>query len=179
MEIDLKNGWKATKEVLGSIVPEAELKNLNRATALDRLAKRYWRFAIFATVVILCFLLINRDETMPENLRILFGYVFPVIIGISGITDYILAHKIRQINPATMPVEEVIRRSMQCRRIHLWFVAIALPVVVVVTLIIATKLAGVDRGMAISMGIGGAVGVAIGLKLLCRFMADYRSLTDK
>lgn len=69
-------------------------------------------------------------------------------------------------------------RSMQCRRIHLWFVAIALPVAIGL-IIFAMNLSGVNREMMISMGIGGAVGLAVGIKILCRFMADYRSLTDK
>ena len=69
-------------------------------------------------------------------------------------------------------------RSMQCRRIHLWFVAIALPVAIGL-IIFAMNLSGVNREMMISMGIGGAVGLAVGIKILCRCMADYRSLTDK
>lgn len=79
---------------------------------------------------------------------------------------------------STMPVAEVLERTMKCRRAHIWWVAFAMPLVIIWAAALAYTMR-VDIYMVYGILFGGAVGLVIGIRIMLDFMADYRRAMRK
>lgn len=142
-----------------------------RRTALERLARRYLRFSLFALLI---------AGYMPMTLA---RYVdsTPLIISfaayllICSAIDYYLYRHVQAIDVAEMPVGEVLERAMYCRKRHLQFVAALLPCAFTLLGWMAWCVSG-NVYMLAGMATGAVLGLIVGTTVLRRFLADYRDL---
>ncbi len=155
--------------------PGNPIGDLRRKTALQNLARRYRRFAIMALCVIpASFSFLNSHIYSPK-----FGLwsfiVFNSVMISASIFDWWLYRQISSISVATMPVIDVVKKAWICRKRHLQFIAIFLPVDL---LFVGLLYAASDRNIAFTCGIiaGFVAGLTIGLKNLYRFLADYKEV---
>lgn len=181
MEDSIKQDWNKTR-VKGTNDPETlqAIMAGKRKSALERLAERY---RIFFTIGFLCAcwmpLLLSRDGIFPDfpgKSLILAGFAFYFLL--CGCMDVFLYRGIKSIDVATMPVAEVIAKSLFYKKRHLQFVAILLPL----AFLIVCSLAYFNRaeGEAVLWGMlfGGIAGGAVGIRQFRKFMADYRDITE-
>lgn len=170
----LKNNWKTTKEVLRSSLNPKDYANLNRATALDRLARKYQKgsTAILLGLLLVCF---YWFDFMTRDFRLMCCCVFSVIVFACGIINWILYNKISNIDPLEMSVKEVINRTLVCRKIHLWYMVFGY-LAAIIAVGITIFLVRADEDLTISLGMGAVIGLAFGIKGLKQYFSDYKSL---
>lgn len=177
----MKKDWHETAGYLRNESLEAHaalsgISNSDRRTSLDRLARRYTRFAILGLLmggIVLCQIEFRTDFT--EILTLPGTIAMCAIFFISGFTDLYLRDTVRSIDVQKMSVSEVTRRCRRCRKIHLLFVTIMLPVVLAtLTYIVCAN----HVGPYFTAGVitGAIFGLCIGVTQLLRFLDDYRSL---
>lgn len=149
--------------------------DLRRKTALQNLARRYRQFAIMAPCVMLAsFSFLNRHIYSPT--WGLWSFIlFNTVMIACCIFDWWLYRQISSISVTTMPVLDVVKKAWICRKRHLQFIAIFLPVDL---LFIGMLYAASDRNIYFTCGIiiGFVVGLTIGLRNLYRFLADYKEI---
>lgn len=169
MEIsELKSNWQTAKNNINSgfgLQPDD-----TRKTALQRLGDQYRRFSILALIMVLTGPTILYNSGVKEIWLIA---VYVLILGESSIIDHYLSSSIRAINLAKMPVTEVIGRTMRCRKIHLWTVAVNLPLVIFWCAAMAYTMKA-DIYFVSGMCAGGLIGLILGIHVLLRFLRDYR-----
>ena len=89
-----------------------------------------------------------------------------------------LYQRIRSINVQQMPVKEVIRTVMECRKFHIISIMILVPwAICLVSLLAYANFE--NRYFLVGMVCGVLVGLAIGIIKLRQFLADYRDLTKE
>lgn len=166
---DIKPRWQSARQAIN---PGQEFDN-RRRTSLQRLADRYRRFALLALVL--------TGVNIPAliqfcSLECIVGFV--LIMLASSAMDFYLMLCIRSIDPSAMPVHDVLFRIMDCRRKHLTFVAVALPCVFLwcAYLGYSHRLDVYFLGGIVS---GGMIGLAIGIRMLLRFLDDYRAALEE
>lgn len=76
-----------------------------------------------------------------------------------------------------MSVAEVLERTMNCRRIHLYWVAFALPLVILWIAATGYEMRA-DIYFIYGMCAGAVIGLAMGIRVLRRFLRDYREAMD-
>lgn len=75
-----------------------------------------------------------------------------------------------------MSVEETHSAILRCRRQHLIFVAVALPITI--GWIIFTACVSSDMAVITGIVTGALVGLALGVLILMRFLKDYKDATN-
>lgn len=164
----MKSNWQTAKNNINSgfgLQPDD-----TRKTALQRLGDQYRRFSILALIMVLTGPTILYNSGVKEIWLIA---VYVLILGESSIIDHYLSSSIRAINLAKMPVTEVIGRTMRCRKIHLWTVAVNLPLVIFWCAAMAYTMKA-DIYFVSGMCAGGLIGLILGIHVLLRFLRDYR-----
>lgn len=170
---EIKSDWQSAKnKINGDMNFQSDD---NRKTTLERLANSYQRFSRFGLIFMLIGPLILWNAGI-RSLWVLAGLI--IMMGAASVTDYYLTRSIRAINPSTMQVTEVLERTMRCRKIHLLWVAIALPVIIFWIAATAYMMRA-DIYFIYGVCFGGLVGLAIGIRVLIKFLADYRELMQK
>lgn len=169
MNIDeIKTNWHSAKNNINPCTsPQPGGK---RETSLQRLAKEYRRFQIFGAIMMLCgpMLLYNVGA---RSILLLVGYA--LLLGGGSLVDHYLSLSIKRIDVASMPLKEVLRRTLNCRKIHLWWVALALPMGIFWCAMLAYTMSA-DSYFIAGIYIGGTCGLVVGLHVLIRFMHTYR-----
>lgn len=159
--------WKKMRDVLGNDV-NLDVKMLNCATRLDKLASRYKKFYIlgfiWSVIVMCCYASLGW-----------FCFLFSAFMLLSAFIDVYMYKQVRSIDVLSMPVADVIAKSMLLRRRHLQFVCVLLP--------LAFALIGMFvwfycENVYILYGIiaGVVLGLPIGLYHLREFMRDYKEM---
>lgn len=169
MNIDeMKSNWQSAK---GDINPGSELQpGRGRKTALQRLGDQYSRFSRFSLV----FMLVSPLMLWIAGIRALWIVAgIALFLGAASVLDYYLALGIRAIDPARMPVYEVLERTMKYRKIHLLWVAIAGPLAILWCAAIALSMRA-DIYMVCSVCVGTIIGLVLGVRILLTFLRDYR-----
>lgn len=177
---DLRSAWRDTTAGLDNKISysDQQLRQLvKRQTTVERLAARYRRFSIISIAAIP----LGGTFMMPQFSHFADGWIMTVlyvlILGTCAIFDRWFYRQISAIDCITQPVSEVSARAMLCRRLHLRFVAVGLPLVALLMLC-GGWVVFHDVYYLVSMGFGMVVGGLIGLKFLLQFMRDYRALRD-
>lgn len=173
----MKKEWEIFKEFIGSagIDPDKYMA-LRRKTALESLANRYRNFAIASLFVVVYFGIMKFFMCDDIYTDILPLTVYASIVCLMGsVTDFILYRKINNIDIYSMPVFEVIERAYKCRKIHILYVIIVLPISIGFVTWFCFKMS-VDRYMLNAMVFGALFGLAIGLRFLFKFMSDYKAV---
>lgn len=172
----MKKEWEIFKEFIGSVgIDPEKYMELRRKTALEALATRYRNFAVVSIFVAVYFVITSLYFGDDIELINTLMYFTSAVCCIGSVTDFILYYKIRSIDIYSMPVSEVIERAYQCRKIHVCFVAIMLPVAIGFIIWFCYRMSE-DRFMLASLIIGGLIGLTIGLRFLYKFMSDYKAV---
>ena len=169
MKIDeMKSSWDSAKKSINTEndgCPES-----NRRTALQRLGDKYRRFSIFSIIMAFCGPSIMQNAGI-DSPWIIAGYM--ILLAGAALTDHILANSIKAIDLSAMPVAEVLERTLKCRKIHLLWLAVAMPFAIFWCAVMAYD---VHADIYLFYGIcaGGVVGLIVGIRVLFRFLRDYR-----
>lgn len=157
MDIDeMKSNWQAAKN---NINPGSENPDNNRKTALQRLADQYRRFSRLTLIVMLC-LPLSLWNSGIKSIWLISGFV--IVCGGASILDRYLNYSIRAIDPARMSVTEVLERTIRCRKLHLYWVAFAIPVVIFLCALMAYTLRA-QPILIYACLTGGLIGLILGL----------------
>lgn len=169
MEIsELKSSWQSAKNNINA--GNGPQPDDTRKTALQRLGDQYRRFSIFAIIM----LFVGPNVLYNAGVKsIWLIVVFVLILGGSSIVDHYLYNAIRAINLSRMSVSEVLARTMKCRKIHLWTVAVNLPIVIFWCAAMAYTMKA-DIYFVSGVCAGGLLGLILGIHVLMRFLRDYR-----
>lgn len=150
--------------------------NYNHITALDSLASKYKRFAIVGLVMIVFSLTNYLNPSFLINNRLLICLYMAVYFAVVSCMDFWLYGQIKDIDITAMSVSEVAERAQYCRKRHLQFMAILIPLAVIFLILMAYSLWG-NTPALIGMSVGAVVGLIIGINLFLRIMSDYRRLS--
>lgn len=175
----MKSDWEAASRNLNAD-PQNTMAvfDSRRKTLLDRLARRYRMFIIIACVSMAVFgpMWSSLTQRGFDHGTVIGMTVATVaFLGICATVDSVLYWRIKSIDCATMTVDEVLRRSMSCRKMHLLSILCLLPLAVAMISYIALCF-GTDIYFICGMITGAAIGLIIGLNELRKFMNDYRDL---
>lgn len=180
MENSVKKDWRDTRvniktdaETLDSIMQG------KKKSALQNLAQRYqtfWRLEIVA--LCLCvpaiFQVMSQEFSMKGSIWLTIG--FAVMFILSSVMDRWLYNRIGELDLTAMTVTEVARKAALYRKRHLQFVAILLPIAIILLCAMASMSGNVY--LISGMATGGVIGFALGIGQLMKFLRDYRSLTE-
>ena len=173
MNIDeIQQRWGQLAADIKPISPEAAARSLaRRSTAQDRLWRRYRRMCLMSVALSAAlFIMMMRMGSVALAIS------FSAYALVASAMDLYLWLRIKAIDIVAMPVAEVARRATQCRRVHLIFMAVLIPMAI--ALIAAMAAFFIDDEAALTgMAIGGIVGLAIGTATFLRIMREYRHLT--
>lgn len=176
---ELKKTWLSMGEILGMNHPENSVESLNgKKTALDRLRNRYKSFQLVSIIMIVSsFMILSGALIEDSNLKFYLGISYLVYF-LTGFTmDYWLWKGLGTINPVTMKVSQVIRKSMFYRKRHLQFIAVLMPMAI--ALIGFTGYIFSENEYFIKGIIAGVIfGLIVGSFQLHRFMSEYRKLME-
>lgn len=173
----IKQNWHQGRRALRSSLPEGrELETLiNRRTALERLAERYRRFMRLAFVFAPVSLSWTLNPLFEGPWQIPFAVYMVVYFLVAAMMDRSLLRGISAIDVFNMPFSEVVDKALECRKRHLRYMAVTLPMALVMIGFLGWLFSG-EEALLLGMVLGAAVGFSIGLYQLFRFMGDYRSL---
>lgn len=173
---ELKLQWSQTSLRVAQLEKDkerltTELRESKLRPSLRRLASTYRNMSIWS-----CLMLVL---TYPI-FHILFANIFNNLVTtiwiaiflVATVGDSWLCCHVKEINVATMTVDEVGKRALQCRRIHLSIQAVLIPLLIVFIWILYSQLPAGRLGVLI----GGIVGCTFGLSKWLQLMRAYRSL---
>lgn len=174
MEQRLKKEWQKTS--FRHTSQEQIDNSINgRLTSLEKLARRYRRFCIFA----ICMIPLNVNiiaNIFPDESMMWLALCYSVCLLSSAVVDFLLYKGIRGINCRTMSVIEVARRALKCRKRHLQSIMVLAPMAFA-TVGLTAYFATSDSYMIAGIIVGAAVGLILGSLQLREFMRDYREVT--
>ena len=176
---ELKKTWISMGEILGMNHPENSVESLNdKKTALDRLRTRYKSFQVVSIIMIVAsFMILSGALIEDSNLKFFLGISYLVYFLTGFSMDYWLWKGLGTINPVTMNVSQVARKSMFYRKRHLQFITILMPMAIAI--IGFTGYIFSENEYFIKGIIAGVIfGLIIGSFQLYRFMAEYRKLME-
>lgn len=145
-----------------------------RKTALQRLGDRYKRFAILEVISMITGPLVLWNVGVTSML-IIASYVLYMASALT--IDQWLMRSIRAIDPSTMSVTEVLKRTMTCRKVHMWWIVGACPFALLWCLALE-HIMQANSGFVYGMLVGGVVGVVIGIRALRDFLREYRRVME-
>lgn len=153
----------------------AKAVNPNAVTALGNLAKKYRRFSLIGIIMFFVSIGYGYLDFFPEHMRLLVSVSMMIYFLTVALMDNWLYRRVSDIDVMRMNVSEVSREAMFCRKRHLQFVAILIPMAIAVVIALFMALQG--NPYAIWGGIAGLViGLASGSMVLRSMMAEYKKL---
>lgn len=180
MNGDIKQNWHDTNVRTSTDRTVLEIiKKGKRKTALQSLARRYRWFSNAGLLSAAIFTpALSRPEMIPDlpgKWLVLSGYALFLII--ASAMDRWLYYGIKSIDVFTMPVADVVSKTLFYRKRHLQFMIILIPL----AFIEVGALAYICRNEFFIKGmvIGGVVGFAVGVCQFLKFMADYRTVISE
>lgn len=175
-----KDAWQRHGNQLQQDNPlniSSQIINGKRRTALMRLADRYKLFIIIAFGSIFTSILWMRSSILDGSIRLPLIISFIVYFLTCGIMDCVLYHKVTSIDVNSMPTQKVIMRAMRCRKLHLQFMIILIPVAIALIGVLVW-LFNSQTPFLVGILVGAVTGLIIGMVQFRRFMNDYRAVTD-
>lgn len=176
---EMKKVWDQADFRLSALEAEtsrlAQMALKRRYTVFDNLRNRYRRFALISLLMVGVMSLYSLGKVWPGEYGVWISLAMSVFFIIASVLDYSLYRCLGRIDIETMPVSEVNAIVKSCRRRHLQYMAILIPMVAVLFGFILWQAID-DEYMLISYIVGAVVGLAIGIIQYNRFMDDYRYL---
>lgn len=173
---EVKRIWEEADLRLSAL--ETEMSELagaaaqsRRRTAFERLMRRYSLFSVLGGVMVIYSLLMLRSDLYPLPIGLSMAFYFAVV-AVVAMWQYL---SLQRIGIDTMAVSEVSRRVAVCRRRHLRFMAVMIPLAAVIVAAMMWQWFD-DKYMLLALGGGAFLGILIGVRVYTRIMADYRSL---
>lgn len=171
---DLNSNWEVAKKTLQNL-PDNNCPDPDRLTALERLARRYRRFASISTVFIVVMPLYFRNDIFSESWRLTLMLSFCVYFAIAAGMDWWLYAGVNSIDVVNMPVSEVASKALFYRKWHHRFMALLIPAAAALLTLLVIALTDNSVPMLVGIGAGAAFGLLIGTLQYRRFMSDYRN----
>lgn len=172
----LKQTWQDTRFRQPDRNHIDEILEGKRSTALQNLARRYRRFSLICGACIITSLSFLNIRFIPEADRLLLSGAFALYFFIASMMDLWLSNGITKIDCLRMSVSDVARKAFFYRKRHFIFMAILIPMAIMLFTLTARTLTD-DMLILACMGIGALTGLALGIREFCQFMADYRDIT--
>lgn len=176
----MRKAWTEMGKALGmQAATDNNPENLNRKkTALDRLRDRY---RVFWTICLLMafgsFMVFSGRMFAGDHIYLWLGTAYAVYFLTAFCMDLWLWNGIGTIDPLTMGVAEIARKSMFYRKRHLQFMTVLIPMAIAL-LGFTGYVFSAETFFLSGMGMGIVCGAAIGIMQFRRFMAEYRNLSD-
>lgn len=179
-EIDeLKLQWSQTSLRIDQLEQDnarltEELRESKMLPTLHRLAGTYRNMMIIGWCMLAItypFFFIFWPNIWPTSV-VTVAVLWVVVFALCVVEDTYLYLGVKAIDVSTMSVEEVSRRALKCRKIHLIGQSILIPIVVVFLWVLYVQAPEGRWGMLI----GGLIGGAFGLHKWLQIMRAYRSL---
>lgn len=145
-------------------------------TALTSLGRKYLRFCIISTVMVIASIFYARLDIVPEAMQLPLCLSMMVYFLTASLMDYWLYIHIRDIDVNTMSVSRVIEQASLCRRRHLQFMAVL--IIMCVALLALMVYTFVDDTYVIAgMAFGAIIGLGCGSVIFMRMMRNYRQIS--
>lgn len=177
MEQEIKNCWRCTRF---SNSP-ADNKP-RRHTALQQLIGRYKRFSRIS-LIMTCYmpfyifqLLRNNTTATPLWLITAVSAFMMIYCLTASVMENWLSKGLSSINIADMPVVEVCNRALYYRKRHFQFIAVLLPMCLILLVLLAWLLSS-NQYIVYGIATGAVIGIVIGLFVLNKFLKEYKNLT--
>ena len=176
MEQELKNCWRNCRfNINGG-------NGNRRMTALQQMIERYNRFSRVAFLMVLFspayfFLLLRNNTTASLGQTMAMAAFLIIYFLLAGAMDRWLAHGLSAINLAEMSVAEVCRRAFFYRKRHFQFMAVLIPMCLILLGWLVWLFSGNDFFLY-GLATGAVIGAAVGVTALRRFLREYRDLTS-
>lgn len=172
---NLNSNWELAKKALQNL-PDNNHPDHDRLTALERLARRYRRFASVSTVLIAVMPLYFRNDIFSESWRLTLTLTFCLYFTIAAVMDWWLYAGVSRIDVVNMPVSDVATKALFYRKWHHRFIALLIPAAITLVLLLVLALTDNSVPMLAGMFAGAAFGLFIGTRQYLRFMSDYKNL---
>lgn len=178
-EQELKDAWKREGNNLN---PNAEIAarmiNTRRTTALQRLADRYRRFSFLGLMFALLGLLTGLNPHVFDiEYRLVYIIWYCGLMLTCAVIDRYLYMKVSGIDVVTMPTMTVIKRAMECRKLHIRSICFLLPLAIGFIGFIAWIFSD-EKYVIYGIVCGFIFGLVVGLFKLAEFMRDYRNIFE-
>lgn len=177
MEQEIKDCWRSARF-------NSDNDNMppNRKTALQCLIERYKRFSRFALIFACCIPLcisnlLRHDVSAPVWQQISLIVFTMAYCFTASVMDCWMARGLSSIKLAEMPVAEVCRRAFFYRKKHFQFMAVLIPMCLVLLGLLGWLLSN-NQYALYGMACGAVLGGTIGFRVFSRFMKEYRELTS-
>lgn len=139
-------------------------------TAQDKLVRQYRMFAIIGGTFAILSL-----GAWSRLMGVGVGAMFAAFFLIAMVMDIVLMRKVRGIDIAGMPVGEVARRALACRRLHHICQIVLIPLAILAVGVLCHTW-WTDTYLLIGCACGAALGLCLGLRAYRSIMRDYRKL---
>ena len=153
----LENAY--TKDIIGK-----------KKTAQEKLVSQYRVFSIISALFIIISLI-----SWWRLFGAAIGVIFAVYFLMTLTMDLTLMKKVAAIDMSGMPVTEVARRAIDCRRLHHIFQIILIPIAVLILGYLCYTNT-VNEYFIWGCVAGAAIGIIIGLRIYFRMMSDYKKI---
>lgn len=177
MEENIKRCWKEAS-FHGSKSYDPDNRRLTALQSLTRRYKWFSNFGLFLLVMMpLCLYNIFSTNGIEKIWISIATICFAAIYcATASIMDRWLYNGIRSIDISTMSVSEVCRLAYYYRKKHLQFVAILLPMAIVLIGSIA-YIFSAEKYLLSGLIVGFIFGIALGTRQLLVFLSEYRDIT--
>lgn len=183
MDFDkIKQIWDQTDSRLTELERQTadlarQSRDTRRRTALESLIDRYKRFSIVG-ILLAVMIMMQTLSGFYQGPYGIAAVVTGVLLGcICSVMDRWLWMKLKGIDVSRMGVAEVSACAILCRRRHLQFICISVPMAFLMVLFILLS-KNVNIYMIYGIISGALVGFLLGLRELSRFLSDYRTLSQ-
>lgn len=177
---DMKIAWAETSRRLEKLENDyyelrQEAMNGKRRTSLENLAVRYRRFSIISLIFTFISPFYAFNGVFTGDATIWVPILMTVYFAVASTMDWWLYKRIKSIDVTTMSAGEVSEASALCRKRHIQFMFVLIPVM---SVILAGFIFGTidETYMMIGIIAGAVSGFAIGVCQFINFMADYKIL---
>lgn len=178
MEQEIKNCWRSAR--FSNI---ADNNTPHRQTALQRLIERYKRFSRMALILAGCtplylFVLLRNCNTVSVWQSASVAAFMMVYCLTASAMDNWLRKGLSSIRVADMPVAEVCRRAFYYRKRHFQFMAVLIPMCLILLGWLAWLLSE-NEYFLYGMAVGAVIGVLAGYTVLSKFLKEYKALMSE
>ncbi len=179
-EQELKDAWRREGHNLSSNVDMPSMTvNTRRTTALQRLADRYRRFSFMGLMLAFLGIVTGLNpHIIDTEYRLVYIVWYSGLMLVCAVIDRYLYMKVSDINVVTMPTMTVIKRAMECRKLHLRSICFLLPLAIGFVSFIAWVFSD-EKYALYGIVCGFTLGLVVGLFKLAEFMRDYRNIFDE
>lgn len=177
-----RNVWRNNGPIFNNLCNYEYLNdfqnNNQRRTVLESLIEKYKRFSRLGILFALMFLLYTIAGTLPGLWGRIISGIMMIMMLVGAFTDYLLYNKLNSINLNQWGVGKVNETIITCKRIHIRYVIIMLPLslgVIGILMYISRELPYLLYGEILGL----ILGLLIGIRNLITFIKQYSYLQDE